>query len=169
MTKIFFSTKSLKIINGILMLIVMFSFSLVPYTTLHAQEQSAAVVNTNPAPAERPGATVNTKEKTFTLSNPLKGVDSVGDLVNKFVEIFSYLVIIAGVIMIVVTGFNMILARGNPDKITENAKRLGAILIGIGIVIGARIMVMIIINTLEASGAVKEGTVQTIQKAVDGK
>lgn len=104
------------------------------------------------------------------LANPLRSnINSVGALVNKFVELFSYLVIIAAVIMIVFTGFQLILARGNPEKMKEYGQRLGYILIGVGIVIGARIMIMIIINTLEATGTINQGTINTIQRAVDGK
>ncbi|MES2216026.1 MAG: TrbC/VirB2 family protein [Patescibacteria group bacterium] len=106
---------------------------------------------------------------TFTLQNPLKNVTSVGGLVNKFVEIFSYLVIIFAVIAIVFTGLQLILARGNPEKMKEASTRLGYILIGVAIVIGARIMVAVIINTLEATGTVNQNVIQGANRALDGR
>ena len=103
---------------------------------------------------------------SYGITSPLNpNIKSVGALVNKFVEIFSYIAIIFAVLAIVWTGFQLILARGKPDKLTENGKRLGAILIGVAIVIGARVMINIIISTLEATGTVSPSTINTIKGA----
>lgn len=111
----------------------------------------------------------NSGQPTFTLQNPLSNnLNSVGSLVNKFVEIFSYLVILFAVIMLIWTGLQYIVAQGNSERLKELTKRLTWILIGIAIVIGARIMVMIIINTLQATGTVNQQTLQSVNNAVSG-
>lgn len=103
------------------------------------------------------------------ISNPLSDIKSVGSLVNKFVEIFSYIVIIFAVLAIIWTGLQLILARGNPEKMKEASKQLGNILIGVAIVIGARIMIMVIINTLEATGTVNPNVIQKAKQGAEFK
>jgi hypothetical protein len=109
------------------------------------------------------------KTSTFTLKNPLQNVNSVGALVNKFIEIISYLLIIFAVLMIVWTGLQFILARGNPEKMKEEGKRLGYILIGVALVIGARILVTVIINTLQATGTVSPQVINQAHNAADNR
>jgi hypothetical protein len=108
-------------------------------------------------------------QSTFTLRNPLKGIDSVGGLLSKFIEILSYLLILFAVLMIIWTGLQMILARGNPEGLKEQGKRLGYILIGVALVIGARVIIMVIINTLEATGTVDPRVIQSTNRAIDGR
>lgn len=88
---------------------------------------------------------------TFTLSNPLK-VDSVAGLVQNFVEIFSYVVIIIAVLLLIWVGLQFILARGDSAKMKELKEWLFWIVIGVAVVIGARVIVEIVINTLSATG-----------------
>jgi len=107
------------------------------------------------------------KITTVKLTNPLKKeLGSVGDVVMKFVEIFSYIVIIFAVLMLVWTGLQFILARGNVDRMKELKNQLLWIVVGIAIVIGARVLVTIVINTLEATGTVDKGTIQNINRAL---
>jgi hypothetical protein len=108
-------------------------------------------------------------QSTFTLRNPLKGIDSVGGLLAKFIEILSYLFILLAVLMIIWTGLQMILARGNPEKLKEQGQRLGYILIGVALVIGARVIITVIINTLEATGTVDPRVIQSTNRALDGR
>ena len=118
----------------------------------------------------QPGTRVgDSSGRTFTLSNPLSNVNSIGALVNKFVEILSYILIIFAVLMIVYTGLQFILARGNPEKMKEEGKRLGYILIGVALVIGARILVMVVINTLQATGTVNPQVIKQANQAVQGR
>jgi hypothetical protein len=122
------------------------------------------------APATNPpGGSVTsggTQTKTFALTNPLKGIDSVGALLNKFIEIVSYLLILAAVLMIVYTGLKLILARGNPEELKEQGKRLGYILIGVALVIGARVIITVVINTLQATGTVDPRVIQSTDRAL---
>lgn len=102
--------------------------------------------------------------KTFTLSNPLK-VDSVSGLVQNFVEIFSYVVIIIAVLLLVWVGLQFILARGDASKMKELKEWLFWIIIGVAVVIGARVIVEVVINTLASSG-VDPNTINTVRGAL---
>lgn len=100
------------------------------------------------------------------LQNPLSGVNSVGELVGKAAEIFSYIVILFAVLALVWTGLQYILARGNSEKMKELSQRLLWIVIGIAIVIGARIIVEIVINTVASTGVVKEEVINQANRAI---
>ena len=102
-----------------------------------------------------------------TLVNPIK-YNSVGGLIQGFVEIFSYLVILFAVLAIVWVGFQFILARGNSERLKELKTWLLYIVIGVAIVIGARIIVTVVINTLSASGVVNSNVIQSAQDAARG-
>ena len=104
---------------------------------------------------------------TFTLQNPLK-VDSVGGLISTFVQVFSYLVILFAVLMLIWTGLQYILARGNPERMKELTGRLGWILIGIAVVVGAGVLVTLVINTLQATGTINPQVMQSVQTAASG-
>jgi hypothetical protein len=106
--------------------------------------------------------------KTFTLQNPLK-VDSLGGLIEAFVEVFSYIVILFAVLAIIYVGLQYILARGNSEEITKRTDQLKWIVIGVAVVIGARIIVSVVINTLGASGVVDQSVIRSANNAIDGK
>jgi hypothetical protein len=103
---------------------------------------------------------------TFNLKNPLQ-VDSVGGLVQNFVEIFSYVVILFAVLMLVFVGLKFILARGNSEEMNKLKDWLLWIVVGVAVVIGARVIIQVVINTLSASGTVDQQTIQSVQKAVN--
>jgi uncharacterized membrane protein len=136
-----------------------------------AQPAGSGNISGTPSGSTAPvgAGSISGTQKTFALTNPLKGITSVGGLVNKFIEIVSYLLILFAVLMIIWTGLQMILARGNPAKLTEEGKRLGWILIGVALVIGARVIITVIINTLQASGTVDPRVIQSTQKALNDK
>ena len=100
-----------------------------------------------------------------TLSNPLTA-NSVGDLVKSFAMIFSYIVVLFAVLALVWTGLQFITAQGKPDKLTELKSKLLYIVIGVAIVIGARIIINVVINTLSASGVVNSQIIQHAKDAV---
>ena len=105
-----------------------------------------------------------TTASTFSIKNPIN-ISSVGGLVGKFVEIFSYIAIIVAVLAIVWVGFQFILAQGKPDRMNELKTQLVWIIIGIAVIIGARIMVDIVINTLGATGIVDNSIIQSVKSA----
>jgi len=121
----------------------------------------------NPTPT---GAqTTNSSGKIPTLQNPLSNnLNSIGGIVSKFVEIFSYIVVIAAVLLLVWVGLQFILARGDTTKMKELKGWLVNIIIGVAIVIAARVIIVIIINTLDSTGTVDSNTIQSARTAVSG-
>jgi hypothetical protein len=125
---------------------------------------AAAIVGFMGIPSLLLGATSSDTPRTFTLSNPLK-VDSISGLVQNFVEIFSYVVIIIAVLLLVWVGLQFILARGDASKMKELKEWLFWIVIGVAVVIGARVIVEVVINTLASSG-VDPNTINTVRGAL---
>ena len=103
---------------------------------------------------------------TFSISNPLN-VNSVADVVSSGAQIFSYIVVLFGVLALIWTGLQYILAQGNSARITELKMQLLWIVIGIAIVIGARIIISIVINTLAATGVVNQRIIQSSTNALN--
>ena len=121
--------------------------------------------NSGPTPPTSVSGGNSGTGSTFTLSNPLN-VDSIGALVESAVEIFSYLVILLAVLAFIWTGLQYILARGNAQTMKDATKRLGWIVVGVAIVIGARVIIRIVINTLQATGTVKPEVIQKANSAI---
>ncbi|OHA24116.1 MAG: hypothetical protein A3B11_01295 [Candidatus Taylorbacteria bacterium RIFCSPLOWO2_01_FULL_44_26] len=108
--------------------------------------------------------------KIIPLQNPLsKNLGSIGALIEKFLEIFSYIVIIFAVLLIVWVGLRFILSRGNPAELKKNGIWLSWIVAGVAIVLGARLMVSIIISTLESTGTVNKGVTDSARNALEGR
>ncbi len=103
------------------------------------------------------------------LVNPLKGINSVSDLILAFMKIISYLAVIFGVIMLMWVGLQFVLARGNPEEITKRSNQLLWIVIGIGVILGARILIDVIINTLQATGTVNPAIIQSAHNAANSQ
>ena len=109
-------------------------------------------------------------QKTETLTNPLSSkYNSVGGLISGFVEIFSYVAILFAVLALIWVGFQFILARGDPSKMNDLKSWLMWIVVGVAIVIGARIIIQVVINTLSATGTVSPGVIQSAENAVNGR
>jgi hypothetical protein len=109
-----------------------------------------------------PASSAPKAQSTFTLSNPLK-VTSIGGLVKNFVDIFSVVVIILAVLTLIWVGLQFILARGDVAKMKELREWLLWIIVGIAVVISARLIVDIVINTLSATGTVDANTLNTFK------
>jgi hypothetical protein len=124
---------------------------------IDSKTTNTAVINTS--------SNSNTKDGLIGLKNPLK-VDSIGGLVQTAVEIFSYLVIMFAVVAFIWVGLQYILARGNAEKMKELSKWLGYIVIGVAVVIGARVIISIVINTLSSTKIVDERIINSAQDAL---
>ncbi len=128
---------------------IILAVTLVPYFFTYAQ------VGNNPPPSS-----------TFTLQNPIK-VDSVSDLISSFVEIFSYLVILFAVLALIWVGLQFILARGDVGKMKELKEWLLWIVVGVAVVIGARLIVEVVINTLSATGTIDQSVINSTSRALN--
>ena len=116
-------------------------------------------------PAPSSGQTGGPAARTITLQNPLK-VNSVGAAVNEGAKIFSYIAVLLGVVMLIWVGLQFILAQGNADRLKEMKYYLFKIVIGIAIVIGARIIIQVVVNTLEATKLVDQRVIQGANQAI---
>lgn len=145
------------------------SFSTTPNTT---GSSNGSPVNTtgssNGTPVNTTGSSNSSGGTTFTLTNPLSGINSIGGLVQNFVQIFSYIVILFAVLMFIYTGFQYITAQGNSTKIKDLHARLLYIVIGVAVVIGARVIIDVVINTLSATGTVNQQVIQQAKNANSG-
>ncbi|MGC9605581.1 MAG: pilin [Minisyncoccia bacterium] len=103
---------------------------------------------------------------TFSLQNPLQ-FTTVGDLINGFLQIFSYVAVLFAVLMLVWVGLQFVLARGNPERMKVLKNWLLWIVIGAAIVIGARIIVSVVINTLGSTGAVNQNILNSANNALN--
>lgn len=111
----------------------------------------------------------NNSSGTFTLQNPLSSkIDSVGGLVKSFIEIFSYVAILFAVLVLVYIGFSYILAsaKGNAAEIEKLHTWLWWTIVGVAVVISARVIVEIVINTLNATGTISPGVFNSTSNAL---
>ena len=108
---------------------------------------------------------------TVTLQNPLNQAKygTVGGLIEGFVEILSYIAVLFAVIVIIYIGFRFVLAQGNKDTMNELKDWLLWTVIGVAIVIGARVIIDVVINTLSATGVVNQTIIQSAKKANSGQ
>jgi len=142
--------------------------SLISIPTLNVYAQASGGNNTSSNGVT--GGSNTAPATTFTLQNPLKKeIDSLGGLIEAFVEVFSYIVILFAVLAIIYVGLQYILARGNSEEITKRTDQLKWIVIGVAVVIGARIIVSVVINTLGASGVVDQSVIRSANNAIDGR
>lgn len=105
---------------------------------------------------------------TATLQNPLK-INSIGDAINTGIQVFTYLAIFVAVIALIWVGLKFITARGNPGKVKEAGQWLGYIVIGVAIILGARLLISILLSTLQATGTVNPNIINSANQAINGK
>lgn len=140
---------------------------------------SSILIATNPVSAQQSigtqapttggvsGIATQAPQQTFTLTNPLKAT-SIGQVVLDFTTIFSYVVILIAVLALIFVGFQYIMAsaQGNSDKIKDLHSYLLYIVIGIAVVIGARVIVQVVFNTLQATGTINSNVSQGVNQAL---
>lgn len=106
------------------------------------------------------------KQGVFPLRNPLK-FESIGELLNNFADLAAFVLVLVAVVLIIFTGFQFVAAQGKPEELKRLGVKLGYIILGVGIVIGARLIINVVINTLEATGAVNQSTVDNARGAAN--
>ncbi len=110
------------------------------------------------------------KSGIFTLQNPLKAdINSIGDLIQAFIDIVTYLLIIFAVLMFIYVGFLYIksAAEGNASKIKDLHTQLMWLVVGVAIVIGARVIVQVVINTISATGTINPSVIESANRAAE--
>ena len=92
--------------------------------------------------------------QTFTkLQNPLKA-ESIQEIIFLAVDIAVYIGAAFAVLAIIFVGFKFVFAQGNETKLKEAKMWLLYIVIGLAILISAKVIVEIVKNTLVKSGVV---------------
>ena len=83
--------------------------------------------------------------------NPLE-ITSITQLINKILEALTKLLIPVIIVMIVLSGFNMVMAQGNPEKVNKAGKMLLWVLVGAAVIIGAKALSDVLRNTVKDFG-----------------
>lgn len=92
------------------------------------------------------------KTISFQLTNPLNLPDDATllDLVAKLIDGAMLIAIPVIVILIIYTGFKFVIARGNEKEIGEAKQMFFYVIIGTAIILGAKLIVSLIQNTISA-------------------
>ncbi len=90
------------------------------------------------------------------LQNPLK-VDSIEAVILLVVDIMVYVGVSFAILAMIFVGFKFVTAQGKPDEITKAKEWFMWIIIGLAVLISAKVIVEIVKNTLVNSGVVNEG------------
>ena len=85
---------------------------------------------------------------TGTLCNPLKS-RTIQDLVSALIDIVLLVALPVGVIFIVWGGFRLVTAGGDEKQVESGYKTLIAAVIGIAIVLAAKLLSSVLGNTLD--------------------
>jgi uncharacterized protein involved in response to NO len=136
------------------------------FTPLYAQNSAQGNAPVNPSGTSAQG-NAPSNNGTFTLSNPLK-VDSIGGLVITLLEVVTYVLILFAVLALIFVGFRYVLyaSQGNAEGIKKQHTALLWLVVGITVLIGARVIVQVVINTLSATGTVSPSIIQGAQNAL---
>ncbi|MFA6553942.1 MAG: hypothetical protein WCS89_00330 [Candidatus Paceibacterota bacterium] len=113
----------------------------------------------------------NASSQTFTLQNPLNPkINSIGGLIQTFVEIISYIAILFAVVAFIWVGFQYVTsaAQGKTSKIEELHGQLLWLVVGVAVIISARVIIQLTINTLSATGTISPGVINSAQNALRG-
>lgn len=139
-----------KIILSVLFLSV-FTIASVP---IFVNAQTPQSGGTNNTATEQSGGTNNTTGMP-KLTNPVKGINSIEDVLFKAVDIAIFLGVIIAVFMFIFIGFKLVMAQGEPKALGEAKNWFLAAVIGTAILIGSKVIVEVIKNTLTEAGVVK--------------
>ena len=80
--------------------------------------------------------------------------------------IVSYLAVIFGVLMIIWIGLQFVLAQGKPEELKKHREQLLWVIVGIGVILGAKVLVTVVINTLQATGTINSTVINNTSNAL---
>ncbi|MBU4479967.1 pilin [Patescibacteria group bacterium] len=87
-----------------------------------------------------------------SLQNPLGGIDSLESLVVALLKVFVAIGTPIAVLFLMYSGYQFIVARGNPTKIQDAQKALMWTIVGIVILLGAELLSEIVKGTIQDLG-----------------
>lgn len=90
------------------------------------------------------------------LQNPLNA-SNVKEVLDLTINIATNVGVVIAVLALIYNGFKFIGAQGNPEEIKKSKEMFLYIIIGIALLLGARLILDLIKNTLESTGAINKG------------
>lgn len=115
---------------------------------------AVSLVSAPPAAAQTPTA-VPCSPGGNAICNPLT-TSSITDFLTNLVGDAIPIAALIAVIAFIITGFQFIMARGNPEKLSEAKTRFLWVAVGTAILLSAEVVVVVIKNTLVSSGLVNQ-------------
>ncbi len=112
-----------------------------------AQNNSGDFDNSSGSFDNNSGGFDNSSGDPNSLQNPLN-VDSFPALIEKILQAAIAIGVPISILFIVYAGFKLVWAQGNPTELQKARSNLMYTLVGIGIFVGAAILVSIIVTTL---------------------
>lgn len=88
--------------------------------------------------------------QSVKLDNPLGEGTTLVDFLNTILDVVLIFAVPIIVFFIILAGFQYVMARGNPDKISQASKSLLYALIGGVLIIGAKVLLEVISGTVNS-------------------
>lgn len=85
-----------------------------------------------------------------TLPNPLTGVNSFGELIQKILRVVVDIGVPVATLFIIYSGFLFVKAQGNPEKLKEAKETFFWTIIGTAVLLGAWVLAQAIKGTIES-------------------
>ncbi|MFH1402247.1 MAG: hypothetical protein ABIG87_01310 [Patescibacteria group bacterium] len=90
--------------------------------------------------------------ESVTLDNPIKGVKTIDQLIAKILETVITIATPIAILAIIYSGFLFVKAQGNPKSLEEAREILKWTLIGIAVLLGAKLLATVISGTITSLG-----------------
>lgn len=113
------------------------------------EDNSSADISTDANQKFTPNAPV-TNGLNIHLNNPLSGVSTIPDAINKFLGIIIRIALPLIIVFFIWSGFSFILARGNAKKVTDAKNMFLFTIIGTLLILGAWVITNAIIGTVNS-------------------
>jgi len=113
-----------------------------------ANNQTASIANNNAAGT--PTNTANNAPLNIHLENPLNGISTIPDAINKILSVVIRIALPIIIIFFIWSGFTFITARGNPTEVTKAKNIFLYTVIGTLLILGAWVITNAIIGTVNA-------------------
>jgi hypothetical protein len=124
----------------------------------HAQNYEALEPDyvTNPSSSPKPDYVTNPPSNTYPkLRNPLQA-NNIEKLLFSVVDIMIFIGVIVAVFVFIYIGFKFVMAQGNDEALKDAKRWFMYAVIGTAILIGSKLIVSVIENTLTSAGVVKQ-------------
>ncbi len=96
---------------------------------------------------------VSADETITTLDNPISGVSSLTEFINKILGVVITIATPIAILAIIYSGFLFVKARGNEAELTKAKETLKWVLIGVMVLLGAQLLSSVIEGTIINLGA----------------